>query len=79
MQQKGSPVEDCRLRFDFSHDRAMSETELIQVEELINHWIEEDYPVNTSILELEEALKKGATALFGENKKKLELPGNRRC
>lgn len=66
VQQKGSLVEDCRLRFDFSHDRAMSETELIQVEELINHWIEEDYPVNTSILELEEALKKGATALFGE-------------
>lgn len=66
VEQAGSLVEPGRLRFDFSHDQAMSADEIKQVEEIVNKEIEADIPVVTDIMSLEEAKKTGAMALFGE-------------
>jgi alanyl-tRNA synthetase len=64
--QKGSNITAERLRFDFSHDKAMSAEEIQQVEELVNGAIEADLPVTVEIMSLEDAKAGGATALFGE-------------
>lgn len=66
VEQAGSLVEPGRLRFDFSHDQAMTKEEILAVEELVNKEIQEDIKVHTDIMSLEEAKKTGAMALFGE-------------
>ncbi len=66
VEQAGSLVEPGRLRFDFSHDQAMTSDEIRRVEEIVNKEIEADISVNTDIMTLEEAKKTGAMALFGE-------------
>jgi alanyl-tRNA synthetase len=66
VQQKGSLVAPDRLRFDFSHTQAMTETEIRRVEQLVNRWIEADFPVSSALMPLDEARKTGAMALFGE-------------
>ena len=64
--QKGSLVEPLRLRFDFTHGAPLTKEELRRVENLVNQKIRENIPVETHIMPVEEALKKGAMALFGE-------------
>ncbi len=64
--QAGSVVEASRLRFDFVHHGAMTPEEIRQVESKVNQAIAAAYPVKTEVMELEEAKKAGATALFGE-------------
>lgn len=66
VEQAGSFVSDGRLRFDFSHNQAMTPDEIKKVEEIVNKEIREDLPVNTEVMTLEEAKKTGAMALFGE-------------
>jgi len=66
VQQSGSLVEEGRLRFDFSHFKALSQDELDKIEDLINGVIMEDLPVVVSTMSLEEARRGGAIALFGE-------------
>lgn len=66
VKQAGSQVEEGRTRFDFSFSRAMSQAEIKRVEKIINDWIGEKLPVNTKVMNIEEAQKTGATALFGE-------------
>ncbi len=66
VEQKGSLVTPSRLRFDFAHFQAMTADELKQVEELVNREIQENLPVSTDIMSLEDAKKTGAMALFGE-------------
>ncbi|HHH38614.1 MAG TPA: alanine--tRNA ligase, partial [Sedimenticola sp.] len=66
VQQKGSLVDDQRLRFDFSHFEPMTREQLREVERLVNAQIRENSPVETRIMSLEEAKKSGAMALFGE-------------
>jgi len=66
VQQAGSLVEPDRLRFDFTHFAAMTPEELREVERLVNAAILEGYPVNIEEMPLDEAKKRGATALFGE-------------
>jgi len=66
VQQRGSLVAPDRLRFDFSHDRAMTESERRQVEGLINEKILDDLAVSTQEKPLAEAKEMGATMLFGE-------------
>lgn len=66
VQQAGSLVEPDRLRFDFTHFAAMTPEELEKVERLVNEAVLAGYPVNIEELPLEEAKKRGATALFGE-------------
>ncbi len=64
--QAGSLVESNRLRFDFSHPKAMSREEILAVEEWVNYRIEHAIAGETQELPIEEAKKSGAKALFGE-------------
>jgi alanyl-tRNA synthetase len=64
--QRGSKVEKDQFRFDFAHKRALTQEEVLKVEDEINARIAEGAPVATRILRLEEAKKLGAMALFGE-------------
>ncbi|MCR5214334.1 MAG: alanine--tRNA ligase [Eubacterium sp.] len=66
VEQAGSLVTDGRLRFDFSHNQAMTPEEIRAVENLVNKEIGEDLKVNTQVMSLEDAKKTGAMALFGE-------------
>lgn len=64
--QKGSNITAERMRFDFSHPVPMTKEEIRQVEDIVNEQIQRDLPVTMEIMDLEEAKKSGATALFGE-------------
>ncbi|PXV96195.1 alanyl-tRNA synthetase [Lachnotalea glycerini] len=66
VEQAGSFVDGSRLRFDFSHFSAMTEEEITQVEKIVNQKIEDNIEVVTNVMDLEEAKKTGAMALFGE-------------
>jgi alanyl-tRNA synthetase len=66
VEQAGSLVTEDRLRFDFTHFSALSAEELTQVETLVNEQIMNSLPVNTKVMNIEEAKKEGAMALFGE-------------
>ena len=66
VEQKGSLVAADRLRFDFSHNQAMSPQELQRVEELVNSAIRGNAPVETRVMALDEAVAAGAMSLFGE-------------
>ncbi len=64
--QAGSLVESNRLRFDFSHPKALSVNELEQIEALVNEKITESSPQVCETMGIEKAKAKGAMALFGE-------------
>ncbi len=64
--QRGSLNAPDRLRFDFSHSKALSEGELDHVEAEVNAFIRQNAPVETRIMEPDAARKLGAQALFGE-------------
>jgi len=66
VKQAGSVVEPSRLRFDFSHYTAMDPEEIAQVERLANEQILRNRSVETNVMDLDDALKTGAMALFGE-------------
>jgi alanyl-tRNA synthetase len=66
VQQKGSNITADRLRFDFSHPQAMTDTEKSEVEELINQWVNDSLPVTFESMKKEDALKSGAIAFFVE-------------
>ncbi len=66
VEQKGSLVAEERLRFDFSHPRAVSRDELAGVETLVNDRIRANSKVVVEQLPYAEAIAKGAMALFGE-------------
>ncbi|MBM3505075.1 MAG: alanine--tRNA ligase [Alphaproteobacteria bacterium] len=64
--QKGSLVEDSRLRFDISHPKALSDEEIAAVEALVNREVRVNAPVATVLMTPDDAVKNGAMALFGE-------------
>lgn len=64
--QAGSLVEANRLRFDFSHPKALSVNELEQIEALVNSKIAESSPQICETMGIDQAKAKGAMALFGE-------------
>ena len=64
--QRGSLNAEDRLRFDFSHSKAMSAAELGKVEAEVNEYIRQNTPVETRIMTPDEARDLGAQALFGE-------------
>ncbi len=64
--QKGSLVDANRLRFDFSHHTAVQSNELCAIENLVNEQIRRNHAVETQQLKYDDAIKKGAMALFGE-------------
>jgi alanyl-tRNA synthetase len=66
VEQRGSKVSPDSVRFDFSFGRAMTAEEKQAVEDLVNKWIAADMPVLHEEMSMEEAVKKGAMALFGE-------------
>lgn len=66
VQQKGSLVNDEKLRFDFSHPQAVSKEQLQEIERLVNEQILANSEVTTELMPYEEAVEHGAMALFGE-------------
>ena len=64
--QKGSLVAADRLRFDFSHQKAISPEALQLIEREVNQQIRRNTPVNVRVMTPEAATKEGAMALFGE-------------
>ncbi len=66
VEQAGSLVTEERLRFDFTHFSALTAEELSKVEALVNEQIANNLPVNTKVMNIEDAKKEGAMALFGE-------------
>ncbi len=66
VKQAGSLVAPDRLRFDFTHYKALSSWEIEQIESRVNEKIRENIRVHTEVRDLDEAVKAGATALFGE-------------
>ncbi|MGN1171838.1 MAG: alanine--tRNA ligase, partial [Lachnospiraceae bacterium] len=66
VEQAGSYVDGERLRFDFSHFSAMTPEELAKVEEIVKQEIQNNLPVVTKEMSIEDAKKTGAMALFGE-------------
>jgi alanyl-tRNA synthetase len=66
VQQKGSLVDADKTRFDFAHDKAMSDDEMRRVEARVNAEILQNTPTRAQIMPMEEAKKSGAMMLFGE-------------
>ena len=66
VRQAGSYVGPDKLRFDFTHGKALSPEELADIEDQVNRWILESQPVRALTTTLDEARRLGAMALFGE-------------
>jgi alanyl-tRNA synthetase len=66
VNQAGSLVEANRLRFDFSHPKALSSEEVAKIEDFVNEVVARGVPVQTEVMAVDEAKSKGAMALFGE-------------
>jgi alanyl-tRNA synthetase len=66
VKQAGSLVEPGRLRFDYTHFSPLSERDKSHLEALVNEKIRENIAVETGEMSVDEALKEGAMALFGE-------------
>ena len=66
IKQSGSLVTPERLRFDFTHFSPITQEELIKIEKIANEEVRANSPLNTEMLEKEEAIQSGAVALFGE-------------
>lgn len=66
VNQKGSLVNSERLRFDFSHNEAVTPQQIRQIEHIVNREILRNSSVDTSVMSMDEAKAKGAMALFGE-------------
>ena len=66
VQQKGSLVDAEKTRFDFSHDKPVSEREIREVEQRVNAEIMRNAPTRAQVMPIEQAKKSGAMMLFGE-------------
>ena len=66
VKQAGSLVEPNRLRFDFTHNAKLTDEEIKDIEIMINGWIQEGYPVNTTVMKIKDAIESGAIAIFTE-------------
>jgi alanyl-tRNA synthetase len=79
VKQAGSLVAADRLRFDFSHFAGLSQEILRQVEDEVNDVIRQDLPIRASVMPLDEALRRGALAFFGDKYgdvvRVIEVPG----
>jgi len=79
VKQSGSYVAPDRLRFDFSHIKALTRDEISKIEELVNKWIMENREVVINIMPYDDAKKIGAIGLFeekyGANVRVVEVEG----
>ncbi len=66
VKQAGSVVAPNYLRFDFTHYQPMSEAEIKDVEDLVNRYILHNETVATNMMSIEDAMRSGAVAMFGE-------------
>jgi alanyl-tRNA synthetase len=66
VQQKGSLVDADKTRFDFAHDKPMTEAEMREVERRVNDEILQNTPTRARVMPIEEAKSSGAVMLFGE-------------
>jgi len=66
ISQAGSLVEATRLRFDFSHPKAINDAELTEIERRVNYEIMRGIAAKTEVLAIDEAKKSGAKSQFGE-------------
>jgi alanyl-tRNA synthetase len=66
VQQKGSLVTPHYMRFDFAHFSKVTDAELREVEQIVNAKIRENVAVEIASMSKDDAIKKGAMALFGE-------------
>ena len=66
VQQKGSLVVPEKLRFDFSHIESVTHDQLYEIELIVNEQIRSNDAVETQVMNLKDARKSGAVALFGE-------------
>jgi alanyl-tRNA synthetase len=66
VKQAGSLVSPERLRFDFTHYTALTEREKERIDELVNERILENHPVDTAVMDIDQAIAAGAMALFDE-------------
>ena len=66
VQQKGSLVDATRTRFDFAHTAPMTAEEIRRVEQIVNREILANAATGARVMPFDEAVKAGATALFGE-------------
>jgi alanyl-tRNA synthetase len=66
VKQAGSVVHPNYLRFDFNHYQPMTDEEIKEVERLVNEQVLRNVKVDTDIMPVEEAIRGGAMALFGE-------------
>ncbi len=64
--QKGSLVNDQKLRFDFSYNGALGKSQIKLIENQVNEMIRENNPVSAKIMPYDSAVNEGAMALFGE-------------
>jgi alanyl-tRNA synthetase len=79
VEQAGSLVTSEKLRFDFSHPRATGAENLTEIENWVNKQIDQNIPLRTQESTYDEAIQKGAIALFGEKYgdkvRVVEMPG----
>ncbi|HKP47960.1 MAG TPA: alanine--tRNA ligase [Pyrinomonadaceae bacterium] len=66
VKQAGSVVAPNYLRFDFTHYQPLTQTEIEEIERLVNYHILRNEPVQTDEMSTDEAMRSGAMALFGE-------------
>ena len=66
VSQKGSLVSSEVLRFDFAYDKPVTQAEISQIERLVNEQIQANTPASIENMAIDEAMEKGAVALFGE-------------
>ena len=66
VEQKGSLVDASKLRFDFSHPKAVTKDEIKQIELLVNQHTLNNAEVKTELMKLDDAIASGAEAMFGE-------------
>ncbi len=64
--QKGAYYGPDRLRFDFSHSKPMTDSEIFKINESVNKIIKQNEPVSTRLMSPKDAMAEGALALFGE-------------
>jgi alanyl-tRNA synthetase len=83
VQQRGSLVDADKTRFDFSHNKPLSDEELRKVESLVNAEILQNTPTRAQIMPMEQAKKSGAMMLFGEKYgdevRVLDIGSSREC
>ena len=66
VEQKGSLVDSTKLRFDFSHPKAVTKDEIKEIESLVNKHSLNNSEVTTDLMKLDDAIAIGAEAMFGE-------------